>query len=278
LAVLFWGEGNVAVLVILYSINVFITFSLSLLSISVYWFKQRSSSRWLGYFLLSSFACFVTVTILCITLFYKFMAGGWVTLLITSTLVGICLLIKRHYRYVAEKLTELDNSVLRLPLSDDHIAPLAIDPKQHTAIIYFNNLSVGMHTLLSVQRLFPSQFNNFVFLSAGAVDTESFRGERELDAMQAEVNDLLSYIVKFCYQNGLPAEGYAAFGIDTAKELEILTEKVIAKYPNAIFFASLLIFAHDNMATRFLHNQTPLILQHYLNSVGKELVIMPMRI
>jgi hypothetical protein len=36
LAILFWSHGDVSVLVILYSINVFITFSLSLLSISIY--------------------------------------------------------------------------------------------------------------------------------------------------------------------------------------------------------------------------------------------------
>ena len=74
LGILFWTAGNVSFLVVLYSINVFITFTLSLLSISVYWLRHRTTSNWFWRFLLTSFACFTTLIILCITLYYKFLA------------------------------------------------------------------------------------------------------------------------------------------------------------------------------------------------------------
>ena len=41
LAILVWTEGYVSLLVVLYTVNVFITFALSLLGLTRYWWKQR---------------------------------------------------------------------------------------------------------------------------------------------------------------------------------------------------------------------------------------------
>lgn len=276
-AILFWTSGTVSTLVILYSINVFITFSLSLLGISVYWIKHRTSSAWLWHFLFSVFACIITTSILCITLYYKFRVGGWFTILLTSALVIICILIKRHYQHVARKLTEMDK-LLEQPIIEKEIAPHALNPQLPTAIIFVNNLCVGMHAMLSILRLFPNQFKNFVFVSAGAVDTESFSGQDELEEMQSTVSDTLNYFVRYCYQYQIPAEGYSVFGTDPVQELKALADSLGAKYPHAIFFASQLVFRNENLITRMLHNQTPLILQHYLHLHGKELMILPMKI
>lgn len=277
LIILIITAGNVALLVVLYSINVFVTFTLSLVGICVYWIKHRATATWLWHFIFSLIACLITSSILCVTLYYKFMAGGWLTILITSSLVFICLLVKKHYHYVAKKLKDMDQ-LLKQPLETTSAAPLAINPKSSTAIIFVNGLSMGMHTFLTIQRLFPGQFKNFVFLSVGVVDVESFSAQNEMDVMQTKVNDVLDYFVKYCRQHDLPAEAYAAFGTDTVAELKTLTDKVNARYTNAIFFASQLIFAHDNMVTRFLHSQTSLILQHYLHFLGKELMIIPMKV
>ena len=280
LGILFITVGRVSLLIVLYSINVFITFSLSLLGIAVYWAKHRKTQNWKWHFILSSFACLVTTSILCVILYYKFRAGGWFTLSITLILVFVCIVIKQHYDYVAKELEKLDR-LLKQPLSEasfENIAPYAIDPKLPTAAIFVNNLSVGMHALLTVLRLFPGQFKNFVFINAGAVDVASFRGADELESMQKNVNRVLDYFVKYCRESQLPAEGYSAFGTDTMGELKQLSDQVSAKYPHVIFFASQIVFRHENLVTRFLHNQTPLILQHYLHFQGRELMIMPMRL
>ena len=185
--------------------------------------------------------------------------------------------IKLSGHELAKKLEELD-SLLQQPLIERDISPVAIDPYLPTAIIFVNTPSVAMHTFLSIQRLFPNQFKNYVFLCAGAIDVESFSGQAELEAMQTKANHLLDYLVKFCYQHELAAEGYVAFGTDTINELKKLADTVGDKYPNAIFFASQLIFSRENMITRILHNQAPLILQHHLHFQGKKLMIIPMRI
>ena len=47
----------------------------------------------------------ITVTVL------KFHEGGWITLLLTGTLVGAALLTKRHYRNTFKVLKRLDELV-----------------------------------------------------------------------------------------------------------------------------------------------------------------------
>ena len=279
LLILLWSHGRVALLVILYSINVFITFSLSLLGLCVYWATHRSSAspRWKFRLAFSMFTFMVTTSILCVTLYSKFESGGWVTIVITCAVIAICLFIKRHYASVNKKLALLD-AQLKQPITEKTQA-LPIDPQQPTAVILIGkSFGVGIHTLLCVLRMFPRHFKNFVFISAGIVDVRSFSGEAELKKMRHEVSEILQYFVDYCHQYSIPAERYSAFGTDPIEKLNQLAEKVGDKYPNCIFFATKLIFEHDNWLTRILHNETPTTLQRYLHLQGKELVILPMKI
>lgn len=277
--ILIWCQGSVSMLVVLYSINVFITFSLSLFGMCVYWAKRRrhASPKWFWRLLFSFFAFLITSSILCITLFTKFESGGWLTVLITFAVILICLAIKRHYNKFNKKLAQLDIQ-LKQPIVHP-IANIPLDPQQPTAVILVGkSAGVAMHTLLNVIRMFPRHFKNFVFISAGIVDVQSFAGQSTLEKMREQVNENLQYFVDYCHQYGIAAEGYAAFGTDTVEELTKLAEKVNETYLNCIFFSSKLIFENDNFITRFLHNETPLTVQRNLHLQGKELVILPMKI
>lgn len=279
IGILIWCQGKVSVLVVLYSINVFITFSLSLFGMCVYWAKERkkASPRWFWRLSFSFFAFLITSTILCITLITKFESGGWLTVVITCGVIFICLLIKRHYTIFSKKLAQLD-VMLKQPLTHP-INKIAIDYQQPTAVILVGkSTGVAMHTLLNVIRMFPRHFKNFVFISAGIVDVESFAGQSSLEGMRRVVNENLQYFVDYCHQYGIAAEAYANFGTDTVEELTKMAVEIAKKYPNCIFFSSKLIFEHDNFITRFLHNETPLTVQRNLHLEGKELVILPMKI
>jgi hypothetical protein len=61
-------------------------------------------------------------------------------------------------------------------------------------------------------------------------------------------------------------------------ELLKLVEQVTRDFPNCVFFASKLIFVHDNFFTRWLHNQTALALQQKLHLRGIQMVILPMKV
>lgn len=280
LAILLWSHGRVSLLVILYSINVFITFTLSILGLCVFWISRRSkaSPYWLLRLIFSALALLITSSILCITLYSKFESGGWVTILITCMVIGICLWIKRHYKKVNKKLGLIDLQ-LKQPIIENTEAAPALDPTQPTAVIMVGkNFGVAMHTLLCIFRMFHKHFKNYIFVSVGIVDVGSFSGQIALEKMREEVNTNLQYFVDYCHQYHHAAESYSDFGTDTIEKLVNLADIISRKYPNCIFFSSKLIFEHDNWITRFLHNETPMSLQRQLHLQGNELVILPMKI
>ena len=85
LVILLWTKGDVSVLVVLYSINVFITFSLSLLGLCKHWWASRYDEiDWKPHLLLSLLGFAVTGGILIVTVVEKFTEGGWLTILILS--------------------------------------------------------------------------------------------------------------------------------------------------------------------------------------------------
>ncbi len=278
LAILFLSHGSVSFLVVLYSINVFITFSLSLLSISIYWIKHRSTRHWQWHLLNSICGFITTLSILCVTILYKFRDGGWITLVITGAIIAICVAVKRRYNKIARKLHHLDN-LLRKPLKQDLSVIPELDPGKPTAVILVGkSFSMGMNNLLTVMRLFPNQFKNFIFLDVGIVDAQSFQGEAELDSLKAQVDKTVNYFIRYCQQEGFAAEGYSSFGVEPMKELMKIAEQAWTKYPNAIFFAGRLILKKDNFMTNFLLDQAALIFQRKLHLKDKELMILPMKL
>ena len=91
LLILTWSHGSVTLLVVLYSINVFITFTLSLFGLCRYWWEQRQHQlHWRRRLLLSMTGLLITGFILAVLVVEKFMQGGWVTLLITGSVMGLC--------------------------------------------------------------------------------------------------------------------------------------------------------------------------------------------
>ncbi|MFM2322475.1 MAG: amino acid transporter-like transrane protein [Pseudomonadota bacterium] len=280
LLILWLSGGRVSWLVILYSMNVFLTFSLSILGLCVYWIKQRrnASPHWLSRLIFSAFAFLVTFSILIVTLISKFTFGGWVTVLITSFVILICLLVKKHYLLVFKKLHDIDLLMTSTPLKTP-TAPIPLQPNEATAVVMVGkHRGIGLHNLLWILRMFPHHFKNFIFVSVGIVDVESFSAKKELTAMQENTNQMLDYFVHYCQQQGLAAKGFAAYGTDPTEKLAQLSKKIIKEFPHALFFASKLIFSKDNWITRLLHNETAVMLQRRLHLLGVQLVILPMKI
>ena len=280
LAILIWTGGRVDLLVVLYSINVFLTFSMSILGLCVHWWRNRESlEHWRRRLVLSIAGLAVTSGILLVTVFEKFSEGGWVTLLITGMVIGVCLLIRSHYDDVRRQLRKIDELFVAVPTWDDKVSAPQIDPSQPTAVFLVGkNLGVGMHTLLWVQRLFPKHFKNFIFLAAGEVDAQSYDAKDTMAELQQKISNSLKYYIGFCHSHGLAAATYQVFGCDPVDELTHLTEKVAQQFPNCVFFASKLIFQHDNILTRWLHNQTALTMQNRLHLRGMQMVILPMKV
>ncbi|MEO6024454.1 MAG: APC family permease [Burkholderiales bacterium] len=279
LGVLIWSHGEVELLAVLYSINVFLTFSLSLFGLCVYWWRERRrENKWMRRFILSGIGFAVTSSILVVLLVEKFSHGAWETVLITGAVVAVCLMIHKHYDETREQLKKVEEifsgqsyEKLDNPPVMDNDAPTAV-------FMVSRNRGAGMHTLLWVQRLFPGNFKNFVFLGVGAVDIASYSAEGQIEKLQSGVKDTLEYFVNFCHHHGIAAKFYESYGTDRVDELTKLVDQVTGEFPNAVFFASKLIFVHDNWLTRWLHNQTSLTMQRILHLRGQQMVILPMKI
>ena len=280
LGVLVWSNGSVTLLVVLYSINVFLTFSISLFGLCVYWLKNRRTAKnWLWRFVLSATGLVVTSGILAILLFEKFSTGGWVTILITGLVIAVCLAIRWHYSETREQLRQIDKLFSGQPMQEDSANPPALDPHKPTAVFFVGkNRGVSMHALLWVQRLFPEHFKNFVFLSVGEVDAQSYDGQGALRTLQYEIENSLRYYVNFCHSHGLAAKSCLAFGTDPVEELMKLADQVNHEFPTSVCFASKLIFTNESFFTRWLHNQTALSIQQRLHIIGQQMVILPMKV
>lgn len=278
MAVLVGTGGAVSVLVVLYSINVFLTFSLALFGLCRYWLSHRGHPRWTRRLALSALGFTVTSAILVITVVEKFSEGGWATLLITGLLIGVCFAIRRHYDDTKRQLARADE-LYGGEAYGSH-ATLAIPERSAPTACFLvgGSRGGGIYALKWVMEHFPGHFRNFVFISARAVDVQSFGGKENLKLMQQESTVNLRYFVNYCHSHGWPAKSKIAFGIDSAEEIMKLAEEVRAEFPNTIFFTSKLVFPKENWFVRILHNQTALAMQNRLHLRGMQMVILPMKV
>jgi uncharacterized membrane protein SirB2 len=272
--------GNVHHLVVMYSINVFLTFTLSMLSMCRHWWRQRRTpgSPWVR-----RLAIFIPGLLLCsgiliMTSIEKFYAGGWITLVVTGAMVSLCFLIRAHYRGVTSQLQRLDDVLNDIP-PKANIQDRDVDPKEQTAAVLVGSYGgLGIHTVLSVFRAFPDHYKNLLFLSVGVVDSDTFKGTAEVDALRKRTQEDLLRYVDYARKLGIPATSRAAIGTDAVNEIESLCRRVSKEFPKVTFFAGQLIFQKETWYHRLLHNETAFAIQKRLHWSGMTMVILPVRV
>jgi amino acid transporter len=276
LAILVWTEGYVSLLVVLYTVNVFITFTLSLLGLTFYWWRQRRDVEHAHRrLLLSGLALAVTASILAVIIVERFLQGGIVTLAITSLVVATGLMIRRHYARV-RNLTQQFEREHRWRFRELAGPVPQLDPVLPTAVFLVSaNRGIGQHTPERVEALFPGHFHNFLFVSVGTVDSESYGSDQLLRTLQYETRATLDALVNYAQFLGKGSRWFDAYGSDRLTELERLALVIRDEFPNSVFFASRLVFEKERPWNRWLHSQTPLAMQRILNEHGIELVILP---
>jgi amino acid transporter len=281
LAILFWTRGQVTLLVVLYSLSVFLTFAVSLFGLCLYWWRQRKATdkvRWVRRFLLSLAGFVICAGILAILLVERFTQGGWATALIIAAIAGLCIFIRNHYRETKRAIRSVDRVFANQPLGPEKES-IDPDPEAQTAVfIVGTSRGGGLHALLWVQRMFPGHFKNFLFVNARTVDAHAYGGEGALEKMRENAAKTLEYFVDFCQSHGMASASYIGFGTDAVEEVTRMCEQINREYPNSIFFTSKLIFASDNWFTRLLHNQAALAVQRRLHFEGLQMVILPMKV
>ena len=112
LLVIVLSRASVTLLVVLYSINVFITFTLSQLGMVRHWWKNRRIlPHWKRKLSINGVGFVLTLFILVSLSVAKFHEGGWITLVLTGALVAVAFAIHRHYRHTGLQLRRLDELI-----------------------------------------------------------------------------------------------------------------------------------------------------------------------
>ena len=277
--VLAYTGGRVQVLVVMYSINVFMTFTLSQLGMIRHWWQVRAEGgHWRRRMVVAGIGTTVTATVLAVTAVVKFREGGWVTLLATGAFVGFCFLVRAHYRRVRRMLRSLDEVLVNLPLAE-HGEPAELAGEGPTAIVMVESYNgLGIHTLLSIIRMFPRHYRNFVFCGVGLVDSGQFKGARDVQALEAKVRGDLEKYVELAQRMGLYAEYRCTLGTDLITELETISVDLTREFRRCVVFAGQLVFQKENLFTRSLHHETAFSIQRRLQFRGIQVVILPIRV
>jgi hypothetical protein len=277
-ALLYTG-GDVRALVVMYSINVFLTFSLSMFGMARQWYTtRREKAHWKRRTTLFASGFLLCATILLVTVVEKFTEGGWLTLLVTSCLVALCFFIRAHYRSLALRLARLYSSLKDVPPNPDARAA-ELDPARPTAAILVNDYTgAGIHTTLTPFRVFPGQFRNLLFLSVGVLDSGVFKGEEEVEALKRQTEHMLRRYVALAESQGIPATFRASMGPDVVEEATRLCAAAAREFPRITFFAGKVLFEHEGWFHRVLHNETAVAVQARLHWLGHTMVILPLRV
>lgn len=280
LAALMYTGGNIEMLVVMYSINVFITFSLTELGMCKFYITQRHKHKeWKHALPIHLTGLILCSSILVVVVLEKFSHGAWVTLVVTSMLIMLCLMIRRYYRKVYSKLglvpVEIDPTqepVAAAPQKD-------LDIHKPTAVLLVGSYGpLGIHALAQLRRLFGEHFQQIIFISVGVVDSGNFKGTDEMEALRQQTEDSMKKYVALATRFGMAARSMSVIGNEPVQPAVELCTEAALRYRNIMFFAGKLIFQRETFFQRLLHNETAIAVQNRLQWLGYPMLILPIRV
>jgi hypothetical protein len=154
-----------------------------------------------------------------------------------------------------------------------------VDPTQPTAVLLVGGYGgLGIHQLLTIQRVFAGTYRNFVFLSVGVIDAAAMTGVEEVEQLKRRTEEGLQRYIELANRLGLRATYRMSIGTEAVAEAERLCVEVSREFPRAVFFAGKVIFEKERWYQRFLHNETAYQLQRRLQFAGLNAMVLPVRV
>jgi hypothetical protein len=229
------------------------------------------------------------MTILVVTIMEKFGEGAWLTLVVTAGVTVLCFLVRRHYGLVVKAIRRLDTELPgpeagpearalygELPERPADGAP---DPNEPVAVVFVGAYGgLGRNAVRTLLRMFPGHFRSIVFASVAVVDSDTFKGVKEIQALEARTSENLGAYERFARTLGLAAASRSAVGTEVAVEAERVSRELLASYPKALVVAGQIIFEHDTSWNRLLHNETAFAIQRRLQHAGVPMVVLPVQL
>ena len=280
LVVLVASGGSVGLLVVLYSINVFLTFTLSQLGMCVHWIKQgRRGEPWARGLAINGVGLVLTSSILVALCAIKFFEGGWVTVLVTSAVVALAYAVRRHYTRTAARLRRLDDTLPAVERDAPALGGTTPPGAGRTAVLLCTGYNgLGVRTFFKVFRMFPNTFDRCVFVLVGPVDAGSFKGADELDRLRADTDAQARRYADLCQRCGIAAEMRTGVGHDIIETIQLLVGEAFGQHPGAVVFGGQLSFRNETVWSRWLHNYIVFALQRSYCRQGVPFVIVPVQV
>lgn len=122
-ALLLWVfDASVTLLIPLYTLGVFVAFTLSQSGMVVRWWKRRERG-WQAGLLINGLGAITTAVIVVIVASTKFLSGAWIVIVLAPVLIILMLAIRAHYRTMSRELQAIPGS------GDDEVPdPIVIVP------------------------------------------------------------------------------------------------------------------------------------------------------
>ena len=281
---LIYTRGDVSRLVVMYAINVFVTFSLSNIAMMKFWFqKRKEEKKWWKHLPAHAMASALCVLILMVTIVEKFTEGAWLTLVVTALLTAVCFAVRRHYDAVGASIRQLDTEVpdrIGVP-ADTHNIPdwESLDKTNPIAVLFVGRYGgLGRHALLTLLRMFPGHFKGVVFVAIAVVDSDAFKGPDELKSAEQRTREALDQYVEFAKWVGICSTSRMTVATDVPTAAESIAKPLIDECPGALFVAGQIVFDRDDVAMRLLHNDTAYAVERRLQRLGAPMIVVPTRI
>ena len=112
--------GDTHALIPLYSVGVFVCFTLSQIGMVRHWLRERSDGwRWRA--IVNAFGGVLTAVVLAIVTYEKFWFGAWIVVILVPLLVGMMLFIHRQYERSRLELAVRPDLVFRAPQREERV-------------------------------------------------------------------------------------------------------------------------------------------------------------
>jgi len=285
---MFLSKGSVALLVVLYSINVFITFTISQLGMVKHWWRTHENEKhWKRKISINGIGFILTSFILISVIILKFGEGGWVTLLITGVLILLAVFIKKHYFQTALKLQklrliayeEIERLTGQRPCDTKNPEKIRFRSEGKTAIILVSGFGgTGLYTFLRILENFKGVYSNVVFIRIGVVNSKNYQGTGELENFKNQIKEDGRKYVAIANQFGLYGKSICTIGTDPVNEVYKIVKKIRPRLSGAAFFGGQLIFTKTFYLSRLLHNHTIFSIQKRFFKFGIPVVIFPIQV
>lgn len=275
ISLMVYSLGDVSYLVVLYSLAVFITFTISQLGMVRHWSKERQYNRkWLKGMIINGIGCVLTFCILVSLILLKFEEGAWLTLGVIAFLVFICKRIKAYYTHFAQSIQSVPVEIP--PKAADTVHELQLEPSLHTVALFISGTSSpSLQCIAQTIKLFGNSISNFVFIRIGTIDAGTFKGGSEIQHLEEYIAQDSLKLVKMMQKLGYTAESHISVGLDIGDEVAKNAQEVRLRHPSAIFVGGQVVLQRETTFSHWMHNQTLFTIQRRIFELEYPFITIP---